>query len=131
MGLFDEAEYVSRKELMAETGIANATIAKYLQDLGLHGKPVPREKKQELIEYIKQRVSKSKKLSAEALARGRQTILNGRRFEDAPHDWRVSIRGSYGWIVVRTGTREEMEPWAEMLMRNGIEARASKNRHGR
>jgi hypothetical protein len=38
-----------------------------------------------------------------------------------------SIRGSYGWIVVRVGTQDEMEPWAEMLMRNGIEARASRN----
>lgn len=47
--------------------------------------------------------------------------------ESKPCDWRVSMLGSKGWLVVRCGTQEEMEAWARMLRENGFTAEAAQN----
>ena len=126
--MLNTQKYVSRNELMAETGICNTTISKYMRDYGIGNKVIPRERKQEIVDYIKNRVRQARENSNSARRKGKveydkkSMIQKKRRC-----DWRVSILGSYGWIVVRVGTQDEMEPWAEMLMRNGIEARASRN----
>ena len=126
--MLDMNKFVSRQELMQETGICNTTISKYLRDLGMYHRGIPKEKKQEIVDYINERVRQARENSNRARLKGKSVYdrkLSVRR--NTPCDWRVSIRGNYGWIVVRVGTQEEMEPWAEMLMRNGIEARASRN----
>ena len=126
--MLDMNKFVSRQELMQETGICNTTISKYLLDLGMYHRGIPKEKKQEIVDYINERVRQARENSNRARLKGKSVYdrkLSVRR--NTPCDWRVSIRGNYGWIVVRVGTQEEMEPWAEMLMRNGIEARASRN----
>ena len=126
--MLDMNKFVSRQELMQETGICNTTISKYLRDLGMYHRGIPKEKKQEIVDYINERVRQARENSNRARLKGKSVYdrkLSVRR--NTPCDWRVSIRGSYGWIVVRVGTQDEMEPWAEMLMRNGIEARASRN----
>lgn len=48
----------------------------------------------------------------------------------ADWSWRVAIRGDKGWLVVRTGTKEEMTAWADVLVDNGIMAEARKNKYG-
>lgn len=126
--MLDMNKFVSRQELMQETGICNTTISKYLRDLGMYHRGIPKEKKQEIVDYINERVRQARENSNRARLKGKSVYdrkLSVRR--NTLCDWRVSIRGSYGWIVVRVGTQDEMEPWAEMLMRNGIEARASRN----
>jgi transcriptional antiterminator len=126
--MLDMNKFVSRQELMQETGICNTTISKYLRDLGMYHRSIPKEKKQEIVDYINERVRQARENSNAARRKGKSVYdrkISVRR--NTPCDWRVSIRGSYGWIVVRVGTQDEMEPWAEMLMRNGIEARASRN----
>lgn len=126
--MLDMNKFVSRQELMQETGICNTTISKYLRDLGMYHRGIPKEKKQEIVDYINERVRQARENSNKARRKGK--VEYDKKFivhKNARYDWRVSIRGSYGWIVVRTGTQDEMEPWAEMLMRNGIEARASRN----
>jgi len=44
-----------------------------------------------------------------------------------PCDWRVSMLGKKGWLVVRCGTQCEMEAWARMLRDNGFVAEAAEN----
>lgn len=46
-----------------------------------------------------------------------------------PCDWRVSMLGRKGWLVVRCGTQEEMVAWARMLCDNGFTAEAVQNRY--
>lgn len=46
--MLDTVKYVSRGELMAETGVCNTTIAKYLHDYGLGNEAIPRERKEEV-----------------------------------------------------------------------------------
>lgn len=126
--MLDMNKFVSRQELMQETGICNTTISKYLRDLGMYHRGIPKEKKQEIVDYINERVRQARENSNRARLKGKSVYdrkLSVRR--NTPCDWRVSILGCNGWIVVRVGTQDEMEPWAEMLMRNGIEARASRN----
>lgn len=126
--MLDMNKFVSRQELMQETGICNTTISKYLRDLGMYHRGIPKEKKQEIVDYINERVRQARENSNRARLKGKSVYDRKHSVRrDNPYDWRVSIRGSCGWIVVRTGTQDEMEPWAEMLMRNGIEARASRN----
>ena len=54
------------------------------------------------------------------------------KMEGKPADWswRVCIRGDRGWLVVRTGTKDEMTAWAALLVDNGIMAEARKNKYG-
>lgn len=126
--MLNTQKYVSRNELMAETGVCNATISKYMRDYGIGNKVIPRERKQEIVDYIKNRVRQARENSNSARRKGKVEYDKKLMVQKKQRcDWRVSIRGSYGWIVVRVGTQDEMEPWAEMLMRNGIEARASRN----
>lgn len=126
--MLNTQKYVSRNELMAETGICNTTITKYMRDYGIGNKVIPREKKQEIVDYINERVRQARENSNSARRKGKVEYDKKLMIQKKQRcDWRVSIRGSYGWIVVRVGTQDEMEPWAEMLMRNGIEARASRN----
>lgn len=47
--------------------------------------------------------------------------------ESKPCDWRVSMLGRKGWLVVRCGTQEEMVAWARMLRDNGFTAEAAQN----
>lgn len=126
--MLNTERFVTRQELMQETGICNTTISKYLRDLGMYHRGIPKEKKQEIVDYINKRVRQARENSNRARLKGKAVYdrkLSVRR--NTPCDWRVSILGCSGWIVVRVGTQAEMEPWAEMLMRNGIEARASRN----
>lgn len=126
--MLNTQKYVSRNELMAETGVCNTTISKYMRDYGIGNKVIPRERKQEIVDYIKNRVRQARENSNSARRKGKVEYDKKLMVQKKQRcDWRVSIRGSYGWIVVRVGTQNEMEPWAEMLMRNGIEARASRN----
>lgn len=126
--MLNTQKYVSRNELMAETGVCNPTISKYMRDYGIGNKVIPRERKQEIVDYIKNRVRQARENSNSARRKGKVEYDKKLMVQKKQRcDWRVSIRGSYGWIVVRVGTQDEMEPWAEMLMRNGIEARASRN----
>lgn len=126
--MLNTQKYVSRNELMAETGICNTTVTKYMRDYGIGNKVIPREKKQEIVDYINERVRQARENSNSARRKGKVEYDKKLMIQKKQRcDWRVSIRGSYGWIVVRVGTQDEMEPWAEMLMRNGIEARASRN----
>lgn len=126
--MLNTQKYVSRNELMAETGVCNTTISKYMRDYGIGNKVIPRERKQEIVDYIKNRVRQARENSNSARRKGKVEYDKKLMVQKKQRcDWRVSIRGSYGWIVVRVGTQDEMEPWAEMLMRNGIEARASRN----
>lgn len=130
--MLNTQKYVSRNELMAETGVCNTTISKYMRDYGIGNKVIPRERKQEIVDYIKNRVRQARENSNSARRKGKVEYDKKLMVQKKQRcDWRVSIRGSYGWIVVRVGTQDEMEPWAEMLMRNGIEARACENEHGR
>lgn len=124
--MLNKQKYVSRNELMEETGISSSTIAKYLHDYGLGSSGILRERKDEIVEYIRNRVAQSRENSNMARLKGK---LEYDRKTKPLHDWRCSIRGCNGWIVVRTGTQSEMEPWAAMLVRNGIEARASRNEY--
>lgn len=126
--MLNTQKYVSRNELMAETGVCNTTISKYMRDYGIGNKVIPRERKQEIVDYIKNRVRQARENSNSARRKGKVEYDKKLMVQKKQRcDWRVSIRGSYGWIVVRVGTQDEMEPLAEMLMRNGIEARASRN----
>lgn len=126
--MLNTQKYVSRNELMAETGVCNTTISKYMRDYGIGNKVIPRERKQEIVDCIKNRVRQARENSNSARRKGKVEYDKKLMVQKKQRcDWRVSIRGSYGWIVVRVGTQDEMEPWAEMLMRNGIEARASRN----
>lgn len=47
--------------------------------------------------------------------------------KSCPCDWRVSMLGKKGWLVVRCGTQDEMEAWARMLRDNGFTAEAAQN----
>ncbi len=126
--MLNKQKYVSRNELMEETGISNSTIAKYLHDYGLGNEAIPRERKEEVCGYIRNRMAQARENSDAAKRKGKAEYD---RKQKALHNWRVSIRGNSGWLVVRTGTRDKMESWAELLLRNGIEARACENEHGR
>lgn len=126
--MIDKNQCVTRQELMQETGLCNTTITKYMRDYGLPHKGIPKEQKQDVLDYINRRLKQARENSNNARRKGKveydkKLVVH----KNARYDWRVSIRGSYGWIVVRVGTQDEMEPWAEMLMRNGVEARASRN----
>ena len=111
--MIDKTQCVTRQELMQETGLCNTTITKYMRDV---------------LDYINRRLKQARENSNNARRKGKSVYDKKLAVhKNARYDWRVSIRGSYGWIVVRVGTQDEMEPWAEMLMRNGIEARASRN----
>ena len=48
--MLDMDKFVSRQELMQETGICNTTISKYLRDLGMYHRSIPKEKKQEIVD---------------------------------------------------------------------------------
>lgn len=126
--MLNKQKYVSRNELMEETGISNSTIAKYLHDYGLGNEAIPRERKEEVCGYIRNRMAQARENSDAAKRKGKAEYD---RKQKALHNWRVSIRGNQGWLVVRTGTRDKMEAWAALLVRNGIEARACENEHGR
>lgn len=127
MKLLGSDRYVSRQELMDETGVCNAKLAKCVRNLGLYNRPIPRERKPEIVEYIKRCI----KTPEESLVRTPKTAVHRKKTQkQAVHDWRVSLLGTSGWIVVRCGTKEDMTAWAELLQREGIEARASVNSYG-
>ena len=119
--MLDCTKNVSRNELAKDAGVNCGTVTKYLHEYGIGNKAIPRERKQELAEYIRRRFENARKASNENLPKGRivakKLICN----------WRVSLWGNSGWIVVRCGTREEMEAWAMMLNENGIRAQARRN----
>ena len=128
--MLDMNKFVSRQELMQETGLCNTTITKYMKDYGLPHKGIPKEQKQDVLDYINRRLKQARENSNNARRKGK--VVYDKKLavqKNARYDWRVSIRGSYGWIVVRVGTQDEMEPWAALLIKNGFEAKASKNEY--
>lgn len=150
---------VKLKEIADAAGCCPATVSNYLRRAGwpkniprwrfdeavafiLQGQLLARENlrksgKKHIQEALKKRwkkpsaasktaaVPKPDAVSKPALEKSKPVLEKSQ-----PCNWRVSILGNRGWIVVRTGTREEMEPWAALLMLNGIEARARRNEYG-
>lgn len=121
MGMIDREMFVSREELMNETGLSNGTVAKYLAAFGYKRKPVPREKKDEVVGNLRKMFDEARRVPNAALVKGQR--------EDGVWDWRVSLQGGLGWIVIRTGTEEDMKAWADLLVKNGIKARAVRNEY--
>ena len=144
---------VKLKEIAEAAGCCTMTVSNYLKLAGWP-KTIPRWRFEEAVAFIRQgqllarenlRMS-GKKHIQEALKKRRKKPSAASKTaavpktdvekskpaveKSRPCNWRVSILGNRGWIVVRTGTREEMEPWAALLMLNGIEARASRNEYG-
>ena len=128
--MLDMNKFVSRQELMQETGICNTTISKYLRDLGMYHRGIPKEKKQEIVDYINERVRQARENSNRARLKGKSVYdrkLSVRR--NTPCNWRVVLLGEKGWLVIRTGTQEEMAAWARMLRDNGFVAEAAENKY--
>ncbi|MBQ1778704.1 MAG: hypothetical protein IIZ93_11150, partial [Acidaminococcaceae bacterium] len=69
--MLDMNKFVSRQELMQETGICNTTISKYLLDLGMYHRGIPKEKKQEIVDYINERVRQARENSNRARLKGK------------------------------------------------------------
>lgn len=121
--------WLSANFLAVRAGVSASTMSRFLHFAGYRGyMPVPEDKADEVLAAFREwkRGHKATRERPVTLVRRNPRKALGKAAEK-PCDWRVSIRGCKGWLVVRTGTRDEMEPWADLLRRNGIEARASQN----
>lgn len=76
--------------------------------------------------------AKTVRRTSKMIVKTNKKTVNPSKMEGKSADWswRVSIRGDKGWLVVRTGTKEEMTAWADVLVDNGIMAEARKNKYG-
>lgn len=125
--------WLSANFLAVRAGVSASTMSRFLHSAGYRGyMPVPEDKADEVLAEFGEwkRGRKATRERPETLVRRSSRKVRGKAAAEKPCDWRVSIRGCNGWLVVRTGTRDEMEPWADLLLRNGIEARASQNSAG-
>ena len=120
--MLDRTKNVSRNELAKETGVNCCTVTKYLHEYGIGNTAIPRERKQELVDYIRHRFENARNASNKNVTKAQEAA------KKLICDWRVSLLGNSGWIVVRCGTKEEMEAWAGLLNENGIRAQARRNK---
>ncbi|MBQ3686223.1 MAG: hypothetical protein II932_00155 [Treponema sp.] len=141
---------IKLKEIAEAAGCCTATVSNYLKRAGWP-KNIPRRRFEEAVAFIRQgqllarenlRMS-GKKHIQEALKKRRKKPSAASKTAAVPKtdvekskpaveksrscNWRVVLLGEKGWLVIRTGTQEEMAAWARMLRDNGFEARASRN----
>lgn len=115
-------------ELASLVGCSRCTARRILRNLGWPS-DIPREKTSEAVAVIKETMAENARRQAERAAAGRWESAK-KDGKSADWSWRVCIRGDRGWLVVRTGTKEEMTAWADVLVDNGIMAEARKNKYG-
>ena len=141
---------IKLKENAEAAGCCTTTVSNYLKRAGWP-KTIPRWRFEEAVAFIRQgqllarenlRMS-GKKHIQEALKKRRKKPSAASKTAAVPKtdvekskpaveksrscNWRVVLLGEKGWLVIRTGTQEEMAAWARMLRDNGFEARASRN----
>ena len=141
---------IKLKEIAEAAGCCTATVSNYLKRAGWP-KNIPRRRFEEAVAFIRQgqllarenlRMS-GKKHIQEAFKKRRKKPSAASKTaavpkpdvekskpaveKSRPCNWRVVLLGKKGWLVIRTGTQEEMAAWARMLRDNGFEARASRN----
>lgn len=147
---------ISFGELASLAGCSWSTARRILRNLGWPPR-IPRGRASEAVAVIKETMAENARLHAAAAAKARwissqkagkiaETVCKtvkpaGKSIKkaevpfktdggNADWSWRVAIRGDCGWIVVRTGTKDEMIAWAALLVDNGIMAEARKNKYG-
>ncbi len=143
---------VKLKEIAEAAGCCTMTVSNYLKRAGWP-KTIPRWRFEEAVAFIRQgqllareNLSMSgKKHIQEALkkrwkkpsAASKTAAVPKTDVEKSkpaveksrPCNWRVVLLGEKGWLVIRTGTQEEMAAWARMLRDNGFVAEAAENRY--
>lgn len=108
------SNYVSRTEIAKKAGVGKTTIDRYFKRFGIT--KVTKDQAADVIKLVK--------------SERRKTIGLGRSSTRSDTwNWRVSILGRSGWIVVRVGEEVEMRAWADMLCREGFNAVARNNRY--
>lgn len=136
---------VKLKEIAEAAGCCTMTVSNYLKRAGWP-KTIPRWRFEEAVAFIRQgqllarenlRLS-GKKHIQEALKKRRKKPSAASKTaavpktdveKSRPCNWRVVLLGEKGWLVIRTGTQEEMAAWARMLRDNGFVAEAAENRY--
>lgn len=147
-----EKKFVTKKELMAEVWLSYAPLTKYMKRIGKE-KVLREEKKTVIAQLLAQKAENGrccrKKSGETRREKARKTccpvpkpktektvMKSGQRKKPAPvsapsedFGWHVSIWGKKGWLVVRAGTKDEIDAWAAMLVDNGIMAEARRNEY--
>ena len=127
------------REIAEKAGCGHETARRILRNAGW-ARYIPRERLEDALADIREAREAARKLHSENGRKNIRAALKkrwGKSFPEnkpsvrsKPCDWRVSLHGNSGWLVVRCGTEEEMTAWADLLVKNGIEARAMKNESG-
>lgn len=135
---FDKEKYIPKGELQIKSGLSNKTFSHYLKELGWGGCGVriPREKEEEILEQVealKEKYEKSKWANLRKIWDEKTRISKEkqrqRRQEERKCDWRLVLYGKHGWLVIRSGTKIEMQSWARTLQENGFMAEARMNQY--
>ena len=125
-----------QREIADVVGCSVMTVSIYLRRAGWP-KIIPRWRFEEAVACVRKGQSLAKENSRMTGKKNIQAALKKRwgrpgapeePLEKSRHcNWRVVLLGKKGWLVVRTGTREEMTAWARMLRENGFVAEAAEN----
>lgn len=121
----------------------NGPAARYILNKAGWPRDIPADRLDEAVSVVKETLADRQKKHVDAVGKEREYKTRWRRehrkakkspsasektpVPSKPCDWRVSMLGKKGWLVIRTGTQEEMAAWARMLRDNGFTAEASQN----
>lgn len=143
---------VKLKEIAEAAGCCTMTVSNYLKRAGWP-KTIPRWRFEEAVAFIRQgqllarenlRMSGKKHIQEALKKRWKKPSAASKTAavpkpgvekskpaveKSRPCNWRVVLLGEKGWLVIRTGTQEEMAAWARMLRDNGFVAEAAENRY--
>lgn len=134
---------VKLKEIAEAAGCCTMTVSNYLKRAGWP-KTIPRWRFEEAVAFIRQgqllarenlRMSGKKHIQEALKKRWKKPSAASKTAavpkpaveKSRPCNWRVVLLGKKGWLVIRTGTQEEMAAWARMLRENGFVAEAAEN----
>jgi hypothetical protein len=127
-----DEKFVSLSEIAREVHADPRTVKVCMAEMGWHF-PFLRKDKNLVISYIleKRAKKKSSKKAKNVPSEEKISETDGnvellmKRNED--YGWHVSVRGKLGWIVIHIGSKEEMESWHKLFLRNEIESKVEEN----
>ena len=133
---------VTMTDIGSATG-CNGPAARYILNKAGWPRDIPADRLDEAVSVVKEALANRQKRHVDAVEKEREYKNRWRRehrkakkspsapektpVPSKPCDWRVSMLGKKGWLVVRCGTQDEMEAWARMLRENGFVAEAAEN----
>lgn len=133
---FDKVKFIPKEELRIKAGVSNKTFCRYLKELGWcgYGIRIPREKEEEILKQVEELAEKYEKSkwanlrkTWEEKTRRSKEKQRQRRLAERKCDWRLVLYGKRGWLVIRSGTKTEMQSWARTFQDNGFMAEARMN----